>query len=164
MIFCFPFSFLFLLFLNYIHSFILTWVYYQWTCLCMCMCECARQAGTYKHLPILSSHERLVGCCVKFGRMCEFICHSAAAQVVIFSSISSMIIMAVCALFHRAAMGGNSEYAVFNLGRTTARATTWRESSPLLAGLPQCNNCVWQYHDIENKKCSFVAWMRCRGW
>ncbi|CAL1149026.1 unnamed protein product [Cladocopium goreaui] len=50
--------------------------------------------------------------------MCDFICHSAAAQVVIFSSISSMIIMAVCALFHRAAMGGNSEYAVFNLGRT----------------------------------------------
>eukprot|EP00438_Fugacium_kawagutii_P010569 Skav229156 [mRNA] locus=scaffold622:70590:100723:- [translate_table: standard] len=38
--------------------------------------------------------------------------------VVIFSSISAMILMALTALFHRAAMGGNSEYAVFNLGRT----------------------------------------------
>ena len=28
-----------------------------------------------------------------------------------------MIVMALCALFHRAAMGGNSEYAIFNLGR-----------------------------------------------
>jgi hypothetical protein len=44
-------------------------------------------------------------------------CHSAV-QVVIFSSISSMIIMALSALVHRAAMGGSSEYAAFNLGRT----------------------------------------------
>ena len=61
---------------------------------------------------------------LKFGHMREFICHAAAAEVVIFSSISSMILMALSALVHRAAMGGSSEYAVFNLGRTTARAST----------------------------------------
>lgn len=48
-----------------------------------------------------------------------------AAQVVIFSSISSMILVALCALFNRAAMGGSSEYAIFNLGRSSDVEMPW---------------------------------------
>ena len=71
----------------------------------------------------------------------------SAVQVVIFSSISSMILMALSALVHRAAMGGSSEYAVFNLGRTTKR---WRGPLRLglyvfitgLGGWPWCAACA----------------------
>ena len=33
-----------------------------------------------------------------------------------------MVLMALSALVHRSAMGGNTEYAVFNLGRTEGRS------------------------------------------
>ncbi|CAL1140129.1 unnamed protein product [Cladocopium goreaui] len=55
----------------------------------------------------------------KTGVVADFIDNfNTGISVVIFSSVSAMIVMALCALFHRAAMGGNSEYAIFNLGRS----------------------------------------------
>jgi len=43
---------------------------------------------------------------------------STVMMVIIFSSIGMMVLMSLTALVHRAAMGGNKEFAVFNLSRT----------------------------------------------
>ena len=42
-------------------------------------------------------------------------------EVIIFSAIGLMLLTALSALVNRAAMGGNSDFTVFNLKRTRAR-------------------------------------------
>ena len=42
------------------------------------------------------------------------------AEVIIFTAIGLMILTALSALVNRAAMGGNGDFAIFNLKRTRA--------------------------------------------
>ncbi|CAL1167562.1 unnamed protein product [Cladocopium goreaui] len=103
------------------------------TFILLCFLACQALAWPWK-VPLLNALDCWMSYCImilvaasalylepinKEGVVADFVDNfNTGIMVVIFSSISSMIIMAVCALFHRAAMGGNSEYAVFNLGRT----------------------------------------------
>jgi len=103
------------------------------TFILLCFLACQALAWPWK-VPLLNALDCWMSYCImilvaasalylepinKEGVVADFVdSFNTGIMVVIFSSISSMIIMAVCALFHRAAMGGNSEYAVFNLGRT----------------------------------------------
>ena len=48
-----------------------------------------------------------------------------------------MVLMALTALVHRSAMGGNAEYAVFNLGRT------WEGWSRLLGRQVRCSSFLY---------------------
>eukprot|EP00435_Cladocopium_sp_Y103_P026210 s1601_g6.t1 len=97
------------------------------TFILLCFLACQALAWPWK-VPLLNALDCWMSYCImilvaasalylepinKTGVVADFVDNfNTGIMVVIFSSISSMIIMAVCALFHRAAMGGNSEYAV----------------------------------------------------
>ena len=50
--------------------------------------------------------------------------NSKFAKVIIFSAIGLMILTALSALVNKAAMGGNGDYAIFNLKRRRAGVVT----------------------------------------
>eukprot|EP00434_Breviolum_minutum_P041990 symbB.v1.2.037360.t1/scaffold5277.1/size39203/2 len=103
------------------------------TFILLCFLACQALAWPWK-VPLLNALDCWMSYCImilvagsalylepinKVGIVAEFVDNfTTGIMVVIFGSIASMVLMALCALTHRAAMGGSSEFAVFNLGRT----------------------------------------------
>jgi len=103
------------------------------TFILLCFLACQALAWPWK-VPLLNALDCWMSYCImvlvagsalylepinKVGVVASFVDNfTTGIMVVIFGCLGIMCLMALCGLMHRAAMGGSSELAIFNLGRT----------------------------------------------